>query len=70
MTNVNDNGNDIDNDNEDENENENKMINLVFLIYLQNFVVLFENSSIVSFDFSRMEKIITLAFANFACIFP
>ena len=54
MTNVNDNGNENDNDKEDQNENENKMINLVFLIYLQTFVVLFENSSIVSFDFSRM----------------
>ena len=31
-----------------------KMIILVFLIYLQNFVVPFVNSSIVSFDFLRM----------------
>ena len=33
---------------------ETKMINLVFLITYKTFVVPFENSSIASFDFSRI----------------
>ena len=52
------------------------VICLIFLIYIsfifiyKTFVVPFENSSIVSFDFSRTLKIITFVFATAAFILP
>ena len=53
MTNVHDNDNENENENENDNDNENDQSS-IFNLLTKSFVAPFENSNIVSFDFSRM----------------